>query len=108
MQACHPSQVTAYQQAKYHSIHFSREPTARRGSDAHSWSRCSLPLDPYCRLAPGQDAVTRRAACSLEAWTGRLERDRGASIRCPGRAFPGGKGACFSNQAEGPGKPRPM
>jgi hypothetical protein len=32
-----------------HRIHFSREPTARRG-EAHSWSRY-VPLDPYCRLA---------------------------------------------------------
>ncbi len=60
---------------------------------------------------PGRAAVTRRGV-HLEAWTGRLERLTWSVIAARASGVLAGTflaaGACFSNQAEGSGKPRPM
>ncbi len=57
MQACYRSQVTAYQQGITYRIHFSCEPTARRG-ETHSW-RAAMYHWTLLSSGPGRAAVTR-------------------------------------------------
>jgi hypothetical protein len=107
MQACHPSQVTAYQQelpTVFTSLASRLRGAAKLipGAAMYHWPPTAV------WPGPGRCDTSRRAAWrrGLDGWNGWSVIAARASGVLAGPFL--AAGACFSNQAEGSGKPRPM